>query len=286
MEIVDNILQDKYQKKRLIIVATFVAVLLIILIFIYSLSKSPATCLDGKKNQNEQGVDCGGICSVKCSNISADDLVVQEKGIVASGAVNKYDLYSYISNPNDLYGSSNFQYQFTIKDADGQVIATRLGSNFILPSENKYIVENNIEIDKAPASVEFNVTNPKWVEFNQNYYEKPQLNIVNKIYTPITSGVGFGSATGLLKNGSPFDFNLIKLNVMLKDINGKIIALNSTEMRTIKSGENRDFRVLWLNRFSGDVMNIEIQAEANIFDSEAFTNKYFQSDQLQGSSYR
>jgi len=292
MEIVDNLKlaannfwQDKYKRKRTIIIAIFVAIFLLFIFLIYSWLAPKATCTDGKQNQNEEGIDCGGVCAKKCVKITAQDLTAQESGFVASGAVNKYDLYGRVSNPNNVFGSSKFQYEFKVKDSAGQVIATRQGIGYVLPGESKYIVENNIETDVTPSSVEFNITNPVWVEFMDSY-EKPQLKVVNKQYDQISSGVGFSEAIGLMKNESPFDFNLIKLDIILKDAQDKVIALNSTEMRTVKSGENRDFKALWLNRFPGEVMNVEVQAEANIFDSESFAKKYVTPVNSQPSNYR
>lgn len=290
MEILDNVKlaisnfwQDKYKRKRTIIIAIFLAVFLMVVWFIYYLLKPAPTCTDGVKNQNEEQVDCGGVCG-KCEKIIAQDLTSQESGFVSSGAVNKYDLYSRVSNPNNIFGSSEFQYEFRVKNSSGQVIATRTGKGFILPGESKYAVQNNVETDKVPDSVEFIISNTNWIEF-KDYYEKPQLKIINKQYSPIMSGVGFSEAIGLLKNESPYDFSLISIDVILKDAQDKVIGLNSTEMRTVKSGENRDFKVLWLSRFPGEVMNVEVQAEANIFDSESFSTKHFQSGS-QGSSYR
>ena len=282
---VNNFWQDRYKRKRTIIIAVFVAIFLLFIFLAYAWSRPEPTCSDGIKNQNETGVDCGGVCPDRCEKITAENLVSQESGFVESGAVNKYDLYGRVSNPNNIFGSNSFQYEFRLKDAEGSVLATKQGIGYILPGESKYIVENNIETDKVPSSVEFNITGQSWVEFT-GYFERPQLKVVNKQYDQIGSGVGFSEAKGLLKNESPYDFNLIRLEIILKDASDKVIALNSTEMRTVKSGENRDFRSLWLNRFPGDVMNIEVQAEADIFDEESFIKKNFESGNFQQTDYR
>jgi hypothetical protein len=274
MEMIDNFLQDKTRKKQAIIIAIFVAVLLLFVFGLYLWLKPAPSCSDGKQNQNEIGVDCGGVCVDKCDKIVAQPLIVQERGFVGIGVANRVDLYSRITNPNNVFGSNKVQYEFIIKDAAGNVMATKKGSNYLLPAESKYIIENNIEVSGTPNTIEFNVIDQVWVEFT-DYYERPQLKVVNKQYNQISSGVGFAETKGLLKNESPFNFNLINLNVILKDSTGNIIALNSTAMNTVKSGENRDFKALWLNRFPGEVLNVEVQAEVNVFESETFIKQYF-----------
>lgn len=274
MEIENNFLQDKTRKKRATIIAIFVAVFLLFIILLYLWLKPAETCSDGKQNQNEIGVDCGGVCVDKCDKIVTQPLVVQESGFVGIGVADRIDLYSRVTNPNNVFGSNKVQYEFIVKDATGNVVATKKGSNYLLPAESKYIIENNIEVSGTPSTIEFNIMDQAWIEFT-DYYERPQLKIVNKQYNQISSGVGFAEAKGLLKNESPFNFNLIDLNVILKDSTGNIIALNSTAMNTVKSGENRDFKTLWFNRFPGEVMNVEVQAEVNVFESETFIKQYF-----------
>jgi len=273
MEILDKFLEDKYQKKRATIIAIFVAVFLLFVFMMYMWLRPVASCTDGKKNQNETGVDCGGVCATKCA-IVAQNLTSQESGFVESGISGKLDLYARVSNPNATFGSKKFQYEFKLFDSAGNVAATKKGVSYILPAESKYIVENNVEFNGTPSRVEFNIINQEWSEF-ADFYESPQLKVVNKTYGQIGSGVGFSEVKGLLKNESSFNFNTIRLDVILKDVNDSVIALNSTEMNTVKSGENRDFRALWLNRFPGEVMNVEVQVGVNIFESDTFIKQYF-----------
>jgi hypothetical protein len=114
------------------------------------------------------------------------------------------------------------------------------------------------------------------------------LKIVNKNYQVVDSGAGSSEATGILRNETPFEFNTIKLQVILKDANQKIIALNSTVINSVRSGESREFRAFWPNRFSGEVADMEVQADVNIFDSESFAKKYLDPSEFQpdGNKYR
>lgn len=279
MEIIDNFLQDKYKVKRTKIVAVFLVIFLLLTFLIYFWMKPVESCIDGIKNQNETEIDCGGVCPNKCEKIVAQSLIVQEKGFVTNGAVDKIDLYSRVTNPNNIFGSNKFQYEFIIKDISGNVVAAKKGTNYALPAESKYIIENNIEVNGTPNTVELNIINESWVEFT-DYFERPQIKVVNKEYNQISSGIGFAEAKGLLKNESDFNFNSISLNIILKDSNGAVIAVNSTAMNTVKSRENRDFKAMWLNRFSGEVMNVEVQAEVNVFEVDAFIKQYFPASSL------
>ncbi|MFA4817642.1 MAG: hypothetical protein WC608_02825 [Parcubacteria group bacterium] len=271
---------EKGDKKRLIIIAVYAAIFIGVVFLIYQWQKPAPNCFDGKQNQNEEGLDCGGVCAKKCPVTAKENLIVRQTGFVESGIADSYDVYAEVANPNSLVGSDKFSYKFSMKNAAGEVMAEPSGTSFILPADKKYIVETNIATKETPASVEMIVSDPRWVETNDTY-EKPELKIVSKNYNEITSGVGFGEAIGLLKNESPFDFNSVKLRILLKDEGGKVIAINSTQMNTVNAGENRDFRVSWPNKFPGSVSQMDVQAEVNVFDSEAFVKKYFMPGKFQ-----
>ncbi len=258
---------EKRLAKRSIIILIYLSLLALVAFVIYNALKSEESCFDKIKNQNEEGIDCGGVCSL-CSKISAKDIIIEDKGILENGRSNEKDFWALISNPNNLYGAKSFQYEITIKDASNVIVSQRKGTNFILPGEEKYIIENNLSLSESGNNLEFSITKTEWVEFG-GYFEKPNLKVVNKNYKLISSGIGFSEATGLLKNESPYDFNIIEIEVILKDSNGKIVAINSTEMRTVRSDEEREFKVFWPVSFSGDVFNVETQPDVNIFESEA-----------------
>ena len=271
---------DKTKLKKIIILAIYAAIILLILWGVYArFFRHVPTCFDGVQNQNEEGVDCGGVCQKAC-DVAAQKLIIGKMGAVPSGIAGKYDFYAQVTNPNATFGDKSFYYILDFKDASGAVIATRKGSDYILPGERKYVVETNVDTPGTPASFDFNITSSDWVEFN-SYYEKPDLQIVNKNYNEISGGVGFAQASGLLKNNSVFDFDLIKVEIILEDSNGNVLALNSTQMSTVAAGEQRAFTVAWPNSFPGTVGNMETQAEVNVFNSDTFMKKTYQTEKFQ-----
>ena len=273
---------EKLQRnhKRLVIIAIYLVIFFLLGWLIYSWLKPLPNCFDSKQNQNEQGVDCGGVCQKQCEKVyNAQDLIIKEKTFVSAG-METYDVMARISNPNNQLGGSSFSYEFMLKDANGNVLAKKSGNSFILPVESKYIIETGLVSKVSPVAVEISVSTPKWEEFFG--YEKPELNVYNKRYELISSGVGYSEAKGILRNESTFDFSTIKINVVLRDENGNPVAFNKTEMNTINAGEERDFRLLWPVNFPGEVQGVETEAEANVFDSQNFIKKYIRgSEQFQ-----
>jgi hypothetical protein len=264
--------------KKLVIIFVYLVIFSLLGLLIYHWLKPAPTCTDGKKNQNETGVDCGGVCSPCKKVLETQDLIIKEKAFVPGGQ-GSYDAMMRVSNPNNQIAGSSFSYDLKLEDAGGNVLAERSGESFILPKESKYIIETSLETDKIPAQIEASISNPRWEEFFD--YERPELNIYDRKYDLISSGVGYSEAFGLFRNESPFDFNSVKINVVLRDANGKPIAFNKTEMNTINAGEQRDFRLLWPVNFPGDVQGVEMEAEADVFNSQNFIKKYTNSEAQQ-----
>jgi hypothetical protein len=264
---------EKATKKRIVIISVYFVIFVLFFWIIYSLTRPVETCSDGKKNQNEEETDCGGVCK-KCKKITVKDMEVKKTGFTETGVNGEFDTYAIVKNVNNLHGAKSFNYTFIFRDDAGNSLSQKEGTNFILPGEEKYIVETDIASPGRPAKVDIEIKVNEWTEFE--YYEKPQLKIIYKEYKSVSSGAGFSQAVGILKNESPFDFNIILIRVILKDSQGNIIGLNSTEMRTVKSGEEREFKSIWTSKFPGAdyFTDMEIQAEVNVFDSEAFFEKY------------
>lgn len=267
------------KKKRLIIGSIFfgLAILLGTLVY-FVFIKLPATCFDARQNQDEEGVDCGGACALVCKEqIAAKNLEVMEVAVVPAGN-NRVDILSRVHNPNPDIGASSFRYVFEIKNEDG-VIATRNGVSFILPGEEKYLMTLNVELTGTVTS-SLAIQDVEWERFT-DYRGRPPVNIYQRRYNELSGGSAFGEAYGLLSNESPYDFRSIRVKVVLRDADGRALAFNATEMRTVQASEERDFRLLWPTAFPGMVARVEMEAEADVYSSENFIRQYLPSGRFQ-----
>lgn len=270
------------RKRRQIIIAIVYALLAFALgAWVYfGLIRPKETCLDGIRNQNETGIDCGGVCAAACKPvIDAQPLVMKETAFVPGGE-GVYDVLGRVYNPNDIAGASSFTYTVSLKAADGSVLATRSGTNSILPQETKYLLEVNLSTTAVPASADIRISDVVWVGFT-GYSEKPAINIYNKRYDQISSGAGFSEAYGLVSNESPFDFRSIIIKVVLRDAAGRPLAFNSTVQNTVQSHEQRDFRLVWPTAFPGAVEKIEMEVDADVYHSDNFTKEFLLGGKFQ-----
>lgn len=247
----------------------------------YFLSAPATTCFDGERNQGEQGTDCGGPCSEACPEVyDPAELIVREAAFVPGGEEGVYDVLGTVYNPNDELGASDITYVFRLKGASGETLVEMSGRSFILPQETKTILAVGLRAPSRPQEVEIVFPDAEWEKFS-GYRERPALSILYKRYEKIADGPFFGEATGTLSNDSLFDFGSIVVKVILRDADGKPIAFNQTEMNTVLSKENRDFRLRWPKAFPGEVASIDVEPEADIYHSENFIRRYIETGKFQ-----
>jgi len=270
-------------KKRFLIITFFLLIISVIIYFFYSVFSPDPSCSDDKRNQNEKDIDCGGVCS-PCQDFSQiKNLVIEEKEFVFGGN-NTYDGLIKLRNINDRVGSPVFSYNAKLMDKENNLIDQKNGKGFILPGETKYIVLMGFSVkeDQYPDRLEFEVNQVQWEEFIQ--YQKPQLSIYNKRFNLLSDMIG-GEVYGVLKNESGFDFNLIKVNIVLRDEQNKLAALATTQMNTVRSGEERDFKLIWPYQILGQIKSIEVEAEADTYNSQNFIKTYIPEQKLPFQQY-
>jgi hypothetical protein len=227
----------------------------------------PPTCTDGKRNQNEAGIDCGGTCAAACElPLSAKDIVTREIAFVPSDR-GSYDVLASIYNPNDVAGAVQFSYTLSLRDASGALLSEQSGTSFLLPQENKYLLAFHLTSTTVPAEATLAISEVVWERF-LGYTERPRVMVVQQAYERIRSGPGYGVASGLVVNESPYDFRSLLVKVVLRDAAGKPLAINETKMSTVFSKEQRDFRLLWPVAFPGEVKNAEMSVEADAYHQE------------------
>lgn len=146
--------------------------------YIHQKMQKPASCFDGIQNQDERGVDCGGICKIACFNLVKQDPDIQwsRAYYVAKGA---YNLVAYVQNPNVDYVSQPAKYVFKVYDQDNVLIATREGQVGIPTSKVFPIFEPTVQTgEKIPKIVTFEFTEPVvWLEYFGN---KPEIEVVEQ----------------------------------------------------------------------------------------------------------
>lgn len=170
--------------KQIIYGIFYLLVLAIILAATYFIFLKPSpTCFDNKQNQNEQSIDCGGVC-IPCGAKYAEPLKITQLNNSPAGN-KKTVLLAEIKNPNLDFGAQEFSYKFNFLDSQGSKISEVSGRSFIYSGEVKYLI-NVVEIDSKDFSkTELEFSNYKWI--SKEEFKKPDITVKEfktEIYNP------------------------------------------------------------------------------------------------------
>lgn len=255
------------KKKKQKIKAVYGAIILTFVVLGIFWITPGVSCTDGKKNGVETGVDCGGICGACAAKVVAKDVRVQKTDFVALGN-NSYDAVVWLENPNDVYGARSIQGTFLLYGGGQKFLGEVKTNSIILPREQKFIVSQGISGSEPIESIEWKMTSTEWIIMNE--MSDLRLSITDRKYEELTSGSGFSKVSGLLRNDSLYDWNNVVVSVLLFDFSGKLLATHGTSRQTFRSGEKWDFQLIFPIRFSGEVQNITMQTETNVYDNANF----------------
>ncbi len=274
-------LMSRVTKQLVILVLFFILVGGVSAAF-YFLSKPEPTCFDGIQNQDEEGVDCGGACLLQCvttkRKVEDLELVFVRTLRVSEGS---YAAVAKLNNKNDDFGASRLSYEFQFFDARDTLIGSELGISYILPREERYIIEPRLLLPSDPRRVDFTIKEVAW-ERLRDYTGEPELFVRDQLYKRLDAGeANFSEFSGILKNASHFDFDTIYVGVVLINPHDETIGVGTIEIKTMKSGEERFFKIGWPEPFSGEVESIDVRAETNVFFSENYIRRHGTDERFQ-----
>jgi len=254
---------SKYFGKQLKIGIVYLIIIAIIVIGIYFINRPTGpTCSDGIKNQNEEDVDCGGLCG-QCKKIEDLQIILQK---FIPTTENNYDLVVKIKNPNIVWGVESVDYQINLYDENNQLIGTKTNKTYILPQETKYIIEQKFFSEKQVSKIETKLMNIVWKKLS----EFSDLEIGNKNTEYQISEDGYSKLVGSVENKTSYDLDKIEVVGVLFDQNNEIIAVGKTTMNTFLKDEIRGFEMNWPYIISEQEKSFEVKSYTNIFLDENF----------------
>ena len=222
--------------KQIIYGIIFVAVIALIVWGVYAFMFAPAqSCFDGRQNQGEVGVDCGGPC-VSCDIKNLQDIQVSDSHIFpASDGVG---VVIELHNPNVSWGARSFDYTITLKNELGNDVKTLTGSSYIYSGELKYIIEPYISQSvQHITSASMAITNVQWVSIEQ--MKKPHIEVLDtKTYKD-----KFMYVSGRIENKDSTDYGPVSVKALLYSHDGTLLAASQTSVDTLSAFDSANFSV-------------------------------------------
>ena len=243
----------KRQIFYVIVLLLFVTVFAFIILY-PTFNKAPS-CIDGKQNGNETGIDCGGSCANAClSQVSPLSVLWARSFRVIPG---RYNAVAYIVNHNKNAAVQKINYRFRFADANNLYIGKREGSTMVPPGGNFAVFEPGIDIGNSiPVYTTFEFTEtPYWLQVPQEKIDQLKVTTSNIQLSGDTTSPRL-SAT--IKNNSLFTIPNMNVIAVLYDASGNAISTSRTFLNQMTPLQNSDINFTWPEPLPGTVVAKEL----------------------------
>ena len=191
-------------------------------------------------------------------------LAVEDAKVFKDGE--KYDLVARVANPNKNW-YVEFDYNFVGSDKE---LAAKRG--FILPGEDKYLMNLGIAGADKPTAPVLVFSNVKWKrvdahrfpDYDQWSAERLNLKISDKNFGRKAEPSPFSQADFKIRNATAYGYWSVDVAVLLLR-GGNLEGVNFIRLERFASGEEKSASLLW-NNASLAPTETQIMPSVNIFD--------------------
>jgi hypothetical protein len=240
------------QSRRLVYIGGIIIIFLLVVVLptILHFNKAP-TCFDNKQNQDEQGIDCGGVCNLLCKNQYVPLVVNWSRFSKVSTGV--YNVMAYIENPNPNAGINELSYVFRLFDKEGLLLRERYGKTIAPANKVMAVFEPEMYTgNQIPQRVDFVIIQPTtWLKQNS---AESALSVTQSVITQEDSAPRL-SAT--LTNKTIYQIkNIEAVGIIYSGDNA--VAFSRTMVETLNDKESVEINFNWPAPFSEKYTNTKI----------------------------
>ncbi len=227
------------------------AVAVIALVLVATLYKTPS-CFDGKQNQGEEGIDCGGPCPYACSPNETAPSVRFARAV--SPQPGRTDLIAYIDNSNSDAELENATYTVQFYGPNNTVVAQQSGTITIPPSTTAPLFIPDFYQSSATVSqvfLNFDSTTYKW------------LRTKNKPIVPIPSNIQIENTTlpkisATLTNPTAQTLTNVTVVATVFNAANNAIAASQTVVPELAPQSSEPIIFTWNQPFQGTPARVDI----------------------------
>lgn len=208
---------------------------------LYAIFHKTPSCFDGKQNQNETGIDCGGLCSRACVEALTPLNTKWVRFFSVGGGT--YDVAASIENKNDTAGIPELKYTFKLLDGSGSMIGQVSGSTFVNAREEVILFAPRVNTGgKTPVRTELVLdAHPTWLQVATDFGNRMTVRNQSLIGTDTRPQI-----TATIVNPGPKDLSDVNVSAVVYNGRGEPVGVSSSVISTIPGdGGNVATKFFW-----------------------------------------
>ena len=243
-------------RRRLFILLVIGAlgVALVSVVSIATVYEAPS-CTDGVQNQDEAGIDCGGICAYLCVASLQPPTVLFTQAFTDT-STGRTVVVASVENKNAAAAAKNVPYRVTVYGAKQTLIQSIPGTVDLPPGATATVFIPGIASGAqvvTNAFLDIDAPSIKWFTMTAD----PR--IVPGVSNTIQSGsVTMPRVGATLVNGSVSTLKNVKVVVLVRDARSNVIAASGTVVPVISAQSTASATFTWNTPFPGMPASIQI----------------------------
>lgn len=203
------------------------------------------TCFDNIKNGDETGLDCGGSCTLVCSD-SVIQPIVRWDPRTFEVLPGMWSVLVYVENPNINVDATYVPYSFTLYDGNNKVLVERKGATILPKNKTVGIFEGGVtttpetKIKRAVFEIGKNIV------WNKNELSPPDITVTNGPLLKLDSQPRIEAD---VKNNGTDELKNIELVATIFDGSDNAIAASRTFVESLKKNEDASIFFTWPKPF-------------------------------------
>lgn len=207
-------------------------------IYFWYVRPSTASCSNGKKDYNEAGIDCGGICARVCM----PDLKPLQVAAVAlmplNGNSTDASILLEIRNPNPDYAASA-DLEINLLGLDGAKLGAESRTVQLAPGDVLFVGMPSVHATSSIAKAEARVVATNWSASSTLRKLDLSVNIL-----AVSEKSGNIEVTGTLVNNDSAIAGSAELLARFYDSEGDLVGISETSLDQVLPRESRAFSIL------------------------------------------
>ncbi len=222
------------------------------------LNQAPS-CQDGKLNQGELEVDCGGPCSAVCPQETKPLTILWSRTFKVTEG--KYDLAAMVENPNDSIVASQARYSFKVYDGQNLLLLERQGTVSVNPRQRTVIFIPNVLVGQKIPSRGFTefISGPDWVRLKDDFIP-PELLVIAK---NLEAAADSPRLSAIVRNNSVLKLSNVFFYALVADEKRNVIAVSSTVVPQFAPGETKTLFFTWPQGWSQEGLIVDVLSQVD-----------------------
>ncbi len=249
---------DWAKRRQLITLAIFFGSLLLIGTAVFFMVRARPTCFDKIQNQNETGVDCGGVCALQCVDTHQGIKTIWTKTFVVRKGM--YDVASLVENPNLDASIPQLNYTIELFDASGRTILSRSYSTFANAGDHFMLYGGGLDTQGIEATKARLTIAPGYKYVKASPPQQRKISVLGyELQTPDTTP----QLVATVQNQTTDTLNNVPVTATVSDKNGPV-GVSETYIDELQPRETKKITFTWPQKFIYDAAGQTCAAPVDI----------------------